>query len=124
MNRKIKFRQPIIHNSKFTGWHYWGYLTGDLAAFTTPLSSNDGEIKKSDMFTGLLDKNGVEIYESDIIKWTSKHNANPEEHIDVIEWQDDYACFMLMPFVNEPSSAVMEVIGNIHEHSDLLNKTK
>lgn len=65
--REIKFRQPVYTREKFSGWHYWGYTTNELGFFTSPLSSNNGEIKESYQFTGLLDKNGKEIYEGELL---------------------------------------------------------
>ncbi|MFA6089936.1 MAG: YopX family protein [Candidatus Woesearchaeota archaeon] len=74
--KEIKYRQPIYHSGKFGGWHYWGYIHGGLHTFTTPLTSNDGEIRESHEYIGHKDKNKQEIYAGDILKIK---NERPDE---------------------------------------------
>ncbi len=75
-------------------------------------------------FTGLTDKNGREIYEGDIVK------AHGAAGINVIVW-DERGCFILKgsvergafyldDFIIQPEPYKPEVIGNIHEHPELL----
>ena len=57
----------------------------------------------------------------DIVEWVSRHKgAIKKKHIDVLRWDDEGACFLLYPFIFEPYAADMKLIGNIHEHPDLL----
>lgn len=74
--------------------------------------------------TGIKDKNGKEIYEGDIVEYTTCYYGNEKRHRKVVEWKewdsDDFG---------EPHnigyrdlSEYMEVIGNIHENPDLLER--
>ena len=73
---------------------------------------------KPDNFIGLLDKEGVEIYESDLIK------DSDSKFIGEVIWDNDTLCFTTKFQSNELWGFVphnCEVIGNIYEHSHLLD---
>jgi uncharacterized phage protein (TIGR01671 family) len=82
-------------------------------------------------FTGLKDKNGKEIYEGDIYRWVSWNKA---ERIGVVEYEigfggdgETWAGFGFPSDItrldndDEPWRDV-EVIGNIYENPELLEK--
>ena len=98
--------------------HYRG-----LTDCTSGISAlNDVEIMQ---FTGLKDVNGVDIYESDIVEsdcysqgaWFGR--AQPRTKY-VIKYSDYSGRFCFKQTDRQDNINTMKVIGNIHQHSDLL----
>lgn len=102
-------------------------------------------IEKAELmqFTGLKDKNGKEIYEGDIVLcgddgeyFSQKYDEEKDEYMDigkfVIEWCEskNYAAFDLKDNPCEEFNGIshaleagyIEVLGNIYENPELLNK--
>lgn len=72
-----------------------------------------------EQFTGLKDKNGKEIYEGDIVSVRNKNRKN-EYDIGVVEFGK--AAFRCPFLLGKYHSGQVEVIGNIHENADLMEK--
>lgn len=119
--REIKYRQPVSERNG-GGWHYWGYIGGNLGYFTTPLTSNDGVIRESYQFTGLFDRNGKEIFEGDIIQFYPNAPF-------IVEWDEDFGKMSYCQKQNmisigglfKATAKKVEVIGNIYENPELLS---
>jgi uncharacterized phage protein (TIGR01671 family) len=86
-------------------------------------------------YTGLKDKNGKEIYEGDIIEYACDKDENTRRKRQVVGFE--YGCFTLKEDENWAlmfglhdhldcdgnwSDEHFEVIGNIYENKELLNK--
>ena len=72
-----------------------------------------------EQFTGLKDKNGKEIYEGDIVSVRNKNRKN-EYDIGVVEFGK--AAFRCPFLLGKYHSGQVEVIGNVHQNADLMEK--
>lgn len=118
----LKFKQVIFQDQLFfmhglEDDEYCGRLI--KYPFEVPFLDDDWTVEQ---FTGLVDKNGVEIYEGDIIKYA---NLNYKVFFEHYQW------VALCPYYHKyhpprleyfSRAAAGEVIGNIHENPELLEK--
>ena len=116
--REIKFRF-------FDTQHKMMLNDLDVADLTINQSLKDDDDWKIMQFTGLKDRNGIEIYEGDILHFINCF-MDVNENVEVIF---ENAMFK---FVTKTEKFVfgrsenysLEVIGNIYENKELLQKMK
>lgn len=116
--REIKFRAWDKENKKMVPWDTC------MFADTSPVTCYGDEFPTDDeyfflmQYTGLKDEKGKEIYEGDIV-WRRTTHSQPKL---VVKWGE----IGWNPFEDDlcglGSVAYYEVIGNIHENPELLER--
>ena len=123
MNREITFRAWSFERKKmyfdvqntYDSEPKWSGGFGEL------LNDEDFVVMQS---TGLKDKNGNKIYDGDIVKYIG---WDKKDHIGRVEYSEKDCAFILIlekPIGHSVANEKDEVIGNIYENSELLNKIK
>lgn len=135
--RTIKFRAKrsdtgewvygdLIHRNDgdvaiYTNLDTWAENQDDVDAYGDSFRVDNSTVGQ---FIGILDKNGKEIYEGDIVEYTTCYFGNEKRHRKVVEWEsfdsDDFGEPHNIGYFN--LSEYMEVIGNIYDNPELLNK--
>lgn len=137
--RDIKFRiwdgakNEWLASSNKDALPYYGFaLVGEVMTVQSPPIWSLDEGNVVEQFTGLKDINGTEIYEGDIIVQKSL-GSNKSGCRGKFTYKEDHAAFMfevyergkpvMWLFLNEFNpEKTCEVIGNIHENPELLEK--
>jgi len=120
--REIKFRAKTIEDIWVYGYYFYSeledkhYIIGESKDY----GYQQMEVKKETVgqYTELKDKKDKEVYNGDIIK---VYNGEDETEISSIRF--DYGGFWAVDLDCEygwPED--YEVIGNVHDNKDLLNK--
>ena len=142
--RDIKFRVWDIKNSAYFKFNEYVEsfsvfdLVNDEACFFGDCITGRHDEFILEQFTGLTDKNGKEIYEGDILNchrfYFDGYSESEEEFNSMIEYNQNHCAFMVIggkcddddSFVHLLSDFLssdpkgIEIIGNIHQNSDLL----
>lgn len=130
MSRAIKFR--AWHTEFGMSRTYTAFKDGGIVEFDTCSKGALGDIQNHTsitssrlewmQFTDLHDKNGVAIYEGDVVAWLP-WEGEPIKRVAAVSFEN--GCFYTKWLTSKyrlggwnPKS--IEVIGNIHEHPDLL----
>jgi uncharacterized phage protein (TIGR01671 family) len=133
MNRLIRFRGQRIDSNMWVYGYYHFYFKAQEYAIRCDSSMGyfvDNVIlvkpETVGQFTGLCDKDGIDIYEGDIIKGKTFSGG---ENISFVVYNNEYGCYQLQIGGDKTFSIPinsfnkeLEVIGNIYENPELLNK--
>ena len=127
--RELKFRAWWKDTKRFLDCDEW-YMTCSGAKYlhyaVMPYKDDNFIIEQ---YTGIKDKNGKEIYEGDIVSEEFEYGGEKTKTIWQVRWCDDECAFELhyvSGFKVDDCSLYAddeedyEVIGNIHEHQELL----
>jgi len=116
--RKFKFRAHIAGHGMTKPFRLKELMRGEViyASDGIGILKPDDTMVKIMQFTGLTDKNGNEIYEGDILKYISLTGRT-----SVVTWDDMFDTHQIKYYM---SGKDFEVIGNMYQNTELLEKTK
>ena len=118
----LKFR---VWEEREKEYDTWSYILDDSGNLFRNAYGALIECDKKDyiieQYTGLKDKNGKKIYEGDIVRYAIRPSRTT-----VVEWwsgeEEYYPCCTTSGFSLPYSEDGYEVIGNVHEDHELLER--
>ena len=137
MNDRFKFRVWSIANKKYCHFATMDLSADGLLRVIRPLEQSEYIDDYENRYviqqcTGLKDKNGKLIYEGDILKELYTDDDGIKEYFSIVKWHIGSAGFVMYDvdykidytYFNEFDVNLdnFEIVGNIYENSDFLNK--
>ena len=135
--RKLRFRYWDTWDKKMVSFTLadiangfdCGYGMGSFPDTKGYPGGSDDEEKLEDLtieqWTGLTDKKGKDIYEGDIIRWDEKHTGG----VEAVQWFNQDGAWSCKGRDKDDCGSwlggnehICEVIGNVHENPELLEK--
>lgn len=128
--RELKFRIWSEEDKQYRTDCKLRYLFTSPTGLPSTVYNDEGDRFDIEQYTGLKDKNGKEIYEGDIVRNTEEVAPNKSSTYKIY-YDQSHAMYGMLPvdgkigignFYGYTMRHQFEVIGNIHENSELLEE--
>ena len=130
--REIKFRAWHKDDKRYIEFYKLGFLEDGSLWYLQEIDENENDINprffehKDDWdlmeYTGVKGKNGVEIYDGSIVRFTVDE-YNTREYVEEVVYSDGaFWCGNWLLFDAKMNDDDLEVLGNIYENPELLER--